>query len=133
MIDDYNKNYLNLENKNYKNDIKKIIREHNKNIKLSYEKENLTNKYTEEFKRIFDEYNNNSIKDEKLIEVYDAKDTDIKSSKFIDVKNNFDNLYGIAIDDEITLISPSLFSLIIKINEDYSNPYEINWIIIKIK
>jgi hypothetical protein len=129
LIDDYNENIIKLEITEHKNVIMKIIREYNKNIKISYEKENLTNKYTEEFKKIIDEYNENSTRDKKLIEVFDVKNMESKDFH----GDEFENLYGIAIDDDINLISASLFSLIIKINENYENPYEINWIIVKIK
>lgn len=128
LIDDYNKNIIKLENKEHKNAVINIIKEYNKNIKISYEKENLTNKYTEEFKKVVDEYNDNSKKDKKMIEVFDVKNIENAFSE-----KDFEDLYGIAIDDEINFISPSLFSLIIKINEDYENPYEVNWIIIKVK
>lgn len=114
-------NILNIFQSYYKNLYNKF-NESSMFDEIDYSDETSTSRSMELFYEFMDEYRVNKSKNITLIEIYEDDTIDV---------NQFENIYGLIIDNKLSKLSPSFFSLLIYLNELEWD--KIDWKITKIK
>lgn len=87
------------------------------------DKSKITNRSTELLYEILFDHKENTKKGKEYIEIYDTEEID---------ETKYEHIYGVMIDNDIMVLSPDLYRVLVYVGE-LENWYNIEWKIIKIK